>query len=89
MLTVQRTLSAVLPIVAMGLAALAMVRSHRRPYSAIVIGFGALLGMGLGIGAGLLLLSTPEAAGRLGGVTLLLGISATSIWELARGREEE
>lgn len=89
MLSVQRILSAVLPIIAMGLAALAMVRSHRRPYSAIVIGLGALLGMGVGIGAGLLLLSTPEAAGRLGGVTLLLGVSATSIWELARGRNVE
>jgi hypothetical protein len=83
----QNTLSAVLPILAMMLAAIAMIRSHRRQYTAVLIGAGAVAGMALGIGAGLLLLPTPEGAGRLGAVMLLLGISGASVWEMARTRE--
>jgi hypothetical protein len=83
----RNAISAVLPIFAMMLAAIAMIRSHQRQRTAVLIGASALAGMGLGIGAGLLLLPTPEAAGRLGAVMLLLGISAASGWEMVRNRE--
>jgi hypothetical protein len=83
----RNAISAVLPIFAMMLAAVAMIRSQQRQRTAVLIGGCALAGMGLGIGAGLLLLSTPEAAGRLGAVMLLLGISAASGWEMVRSRE--
>jgi lipopolysaccharide export LptBFGC system permease protein LptF len=86
-LSLQNAISAALPIFAMMLLALAMIRSHQRQRTAVIIGACALAGMGLGIGAGLLFLTTPEAAGRLGAVMLLLGISGASVWEMVMRRE--
>ena len=86
-LSVLGQLSAFLPGVAVGFAAVAMARSQQRRRSAVIIGACALGGLALGTVAGFLFLSTPEDAGHLAGATMLAGVIAASIWELVVGRK--
>ncbi len=80
-------LTAILPGVAAGSAAIAMALSHHRRQSAVVIGACALGGLVAGTVAGFLFLATPEAAGHLAGVAMLGAIIAASFWEvIARNR---
>jgi putative Mn2+ efflux pump MntP len=88
-LSLFANLSSFLPGVAVGFAAVAMARSHRRRHTAVIIGAFALAGLAAGTLAGFLFMSTPEDAGHLAGAALLAGVIAASIWELARKPQTE